>query len=254
MRLRMSLGRALVLGLSLALWSGAGIATGAEPGLADSITAGVVRTSEGFGSATVLVPSGGHVTYLVAAAPAMAGRTVEIWTRTRTTDWAAVTTRTLAADGTARYFARVAEWTGFWAKLPGEAGAGPVAVSHGRSATTSVDGSTRIRVWCEDFDAGAPGSVLVTRALAAPVGSLVTVTVCSNASTGYSWGEAAVSSGALTLVGHRAIPGPSAIGAAGSEAWTYRVTGRGAGHAVLAYSQPWTGGEKAAWLLVLRVN
>ena len=96
--------------------------------------------------------------------------------------------------------------------------------------------------------------MLVARAVGARVGSLVRVTLCSNASTGFSWSAAAVSSPQLGLIGSSYSAGPFAIGAAGAETWTFRVTGRGTGYAVLEYSRPWDGGEKAVWLLVLRVN
>lgn len=224
------------------------------PVLNDAITAGVVRGNDGFGTGTVLVPSNGYVTYLVEADPSLAGRAVEIWTRTRLTDWTRTTTRSFGSDGTARYFARVAQWTAFWAKLPDEVTT-QASVSHGRNATVSTDGSTRIRLWCDDFATEeGQASVLVARAVGARVGSLVRVTLCSNASTGFSWSAAAVSSSQLGLVGSSYSAGPFAIGSAGAETWTFRVTGRGTGYAVLEYSRPWAGGEKAVWLLVLRVN
>lgn len=249
-----SVGRAVVLGLSLGLTAGVGSVTAAEPVLADSITVGVVRTSEGFGTSTVLVPSGGYVTYLVEAYPALAGRRLEIWTRTRATDWQLTTARMLGPDGSARYFARVSEWTAFLAKLPAD-GSTPGAVSHGRNATVSADGGSLIRLWCDDFVAPEPGSsVLLTRVVNAQVDSLISVMLCSNASTGYSWTAATVSSAHLDLVSHRYSPGPFAIGSAGAETWTFRVSARGEGHAVLSYGQPWEGGDKGVWSLVLTVT
>lgn len=63
-------------------------------------------------------------------------------------------------------FARVSEWTAFWAKLPAD-GATAGAVSHGRNAIVSADGSSLIRLWCDDFAAAEPGSsVLLTRTVA----------------------------------------------------------------------------------------
>ena len=223
------------------------------PILEDAITAGVVRGSDGFGTNSVVVPSNGYVTYLVQGEPTLAGRALEIWTRTRTTDWARVTSRTFGSDGAARYHARVTEWTAFQGRIPGDVTtAGPGA--HGRIATVSADGSTRIRVDCVEVTTDDPGTVLISRAVGAPVGSLVRVTLCSNASTGFSWTPSVVSSGQLAVAGHSSAAGGSIPGAAGTETWTFRVTARGTGYAVLEYSRPWTGGEKAIWLLELRVN
>lgn len=224
------------------------------PTMSDAITAGVVRRSDGFGTSTVMVPSGGYVTYLVQGESTMSGRPLEIWTRTRATDWARVTTRTFGTDGAVRYHARISEWTGFQGRIPADVTTAGAA-THGRIATVSTDGSTTIRLWCDDFAAPSDQSgVLVSRAVGARVGSLVRVTLCSNASTGFSWSAAAVSSSQLALVGSTFRAGPFAIGSAGAETWTFRVTGGGTGYAVLAYSRPWEGGEKAIWLLVLRVN
>lgn len=223
------------------------------PVLRDAITAGVVRTGEGFGTATVIVPRNGYVTYLVAGDPTLSGRPLEIWTRTRTGEWALATTRTFGPDGVARTFARITEWTAFQGRIPGDVTSAGVG-AHGRIATVSADGSTRIRVDCVDVTTEDPGTLLVSRAVGAPIGGLVRVTLCSNPSTGFSWTPSVLSSGQLATAGHSTSPGPAIPGAAGSETWTFRVTGRGTGYAVLEYSRPWEGGEKAVWLFVLRVN
>ena len=46
---------------------------------------------------------------------------------------------------------------------------------------------------------------------------------------------------------------PAPTVAAGTETWTYEVLHAGIGHATLLYSQPWKGGEKAAWAMQLTV-
>jgi predicted secreted protein len=43
-------------------------------------------------------------------------------------------------------------------------------------------------------------------------------------------------------------------GAPGSETWSVRLTADGIGRTTLVYSQPWRGGEKAAWTLMLTVH
>jgi hypothetical protein len=104
--------------------------------LVDQIAPLVVRGNGGLGTASVIVPSGLWVTYHVRTDPVIAGEPIEILTRTRDGEWRHTTTRLTAADGTARYYARVTEWTAFKAKLGGtdEHGA---ASSHGRIATTA---------------------------------------------------------------------------------------------------------------------
>ena len=94
----------------------------------DGIAPGVNRGTTGFGTASVVVPAGTYVTFLAQTDKALAGQVVEIWTKTKTTDWAITTKRLVAADGTVHYYARVSAWTGFWAKYAS-------AVSHGRIGT-----------------------------------------------------------------------------------------------------------------------
>jgi predicted secreted protein len=246
---------ALTVALFIALVAAGGAsaaapALGSERVLRDAIAPGVVRGIDGFGTATVLVPANGYVTYLVQADPALAGRRLEIWANNGE-GWRYVTARQVAGDGTVHYFARVSAAIGLWAKLPGDATT-PDAVSHGRRAATSDEATTLIRVWCDDFAPGRPDAGgLVQRAVGARPGSLVTVVLCSNGSTGFSWAAAAIDSAHLRLVSHAYHAGPMAIGAAGAETWTFRVLAGGVGHAVLTYDRPWEGGEKATWLFVL---
>ena len=98
------------------------------PTLSDAIAAGVNRGSLGFGTSSVVLDRPGYVTYLVRLERAFAGRHVAIYTRTRTGPWTLTTGRVVAADGTVHYYRRIADWTGFWAKLDDGA-------SHGRIGT-----------------------------------------------------------------------------------------------------------------------
>lgn len=98
------------------------------PVLRDSIAAGVNRGTAGFTTASVILATPGYVTLLARLDPSFAGRTVQIWRRSRTGAWTLVTSRLVAADGTVHYFVRIGAWTGVWAKLDGGA-------SHGRIAT-----------------------------------------------------------------------------------------------------------------------
>ena len=104
--------------------------------LTDGIAPGVNRTMSGFGTASIVVPAGYYVTYLVQSDPSLAGKAVQIWTRSAASDWTLLTTRIADGNGSVHCFARVTAWTGFWAKFAGDADAG-AAVSHGRIATIS---------------------------------------------------------------------------------------------------------------------
>jgi hypothetical protein len=94
----------------------------------DSIAIGLNRGTTGFTTRSVILARPGYVTFLARLDPSFAGRTVQIWGRSRTGAWTLVTSRLVATNGTVHYFARIGTWTGFWAKLDG-------GVSHGRIAT-----------------------------------------------------------------------------------------------------------------------
>jgi predicted secreted protein len=210
--------------------------------LMDGIAPGVMHGSDGFGTSTVLVPKNGYVTYIVRTDSRLKGRAIQIWTDTGS-GWKMTTTRKVEADGSVRYFARITGRVGFWAKY---AGVKPTATSHGRLAGVSADGSTTIRLACEDL--GPTGSAVksfVSRTVAVKVGGTLRVIVCANPSTGFSWGMVALDSTHLLRVGH------TMRGA--TETWSLRLTSGGTGRSTLVYSQPWRGGEKAAWTLMLTV-
>ena len=218
--------------------------------LFDSIAPGVQRGTEGFGTATVLVPSSTYVTYLVRTDSRLAGRRVQIWTDTGS-GWQLATTRSIEADGAVHYYARVTGRIGFWAKYPGVT---PAATSHGRLAGVSSDGSVTIRLTCEDMGpTGAGVKSIASRTVAAQVGRTVRLVICSSPATGFSWGLVALDTLHLMRVGHTATA-DNAPGVAGTETWSLRPKSPGVGRATFVYSQPWRGGEKAAWTLVLTVT
>jgi predicted secreted protein len=76
----------------------------------------------------------------------------------------------------------------------------------------------------------------------------ITVTLCSNPSTGFAWERATISNpGVLGLSDQRLIQPQAAtpiVGAAGQERWQFDVR----------YNQPWDGGTNNAWSLTLRVT
>jgi len=244
--------RLTVVGLFLALGMipiAAGTASAATAALADAIAPGVMHGADGFGTATVLVPKSGYVTYLVRTDSRLKGRKIQIWTDTGS-GWKLATTRAIDADGSVHYFARVTGRIGFWAKY---AGVSPAASSHGRSAGLSSDGTTTIRISCDDIGPTGTGvRSIVNRTVAVKLNGTLRVIVCSEPATGFAWGMVALDSSHLMRVGHTIhAPGGST---AGSETWSVRLMSDGVGRATFVYSQPWRGGEKATWTLMLTVQ
>ena len=87
-------------------------------------------------------------------------------------------------------------------------------------------------------------------------GSL-TVTLCSNLTTGFQWSEVAQISDQTILqqTSHEFVP-PEAKGvegAAGKEVWTFEALKKGTTDVSMEYSRPWEGGEKATWTFDLTV-
>ncbi len=117
-------------------------------------------------------------------------------------------------------------------------------------------------VCCDEFAAqnARTGNITV------PLGEQFTVSLCSNASTGYQWNEDVPFSvnGTVVQTSHEYVEpgsqgngqgqGQNQVGEAGLEQWTF--TAQAAGETVLyfEYGQPWEGGEKATWTLVLTVT
>jgi hypothetical protein len=102
--------------------------------IGDRIAAGVNRGTSGFGTSSLVVPRGSWITVLGTTSPNLAGSIVQVWTRTKTGTWHALTSRVAAADGTIHYYARVYAWTAYQLKFAGDT-AHSAAASHGRIAT-----------------------------------------------------------------------------------------------------------------------
>ena len=109
-----------------------------------------------------------------------------------------------------------------------------------------------VELSCEDFRAqpNYSGSVQLR------IGGTLTVILCSNASTGFSWSKLAQISDRAVLmqIDHKFLPPTSdRAGAAGKEVWTFKTTNEGTSTIYLEYSQPWEGGDKAHWTFHLTV-
>ena len=91
-------------------------------------------------------------------------------------------------------------------------------------------------------------------------GSMLTVTLGSNPTTGFQWTEEAQISGteALKQVSHEFIgpesEPPPPPGTPGQEVWTFEALEEGTTTISMEYSRPWEGGEKGEWTYNLTVT
>jgi predicted secreted protein len=116
--------------------------------------------------------------------------------------------------------------------------------------------SASTTVTCDQFAAAqdATGHAAVARTVTASSGGSITVILCSNPSTGFSWEQPAFDAAKLRLERHATSEPSGLIGAAGTETWTFRVLSPGDTQVSFAYSQPWAGGEKSVWTVVLTIR
>lgn len=85
----------------------------------------------------------------------------------------------------------------------------------------------------------------------------ITVYLCSNPSTGFSWSESAVISNQSVVQQkyHEFMapeePGP---GTPGQEMWQFRALEKGTSTIEMEYSRPWEDGEEPEWTFTLTVT
>jgi predicted secreted protein len=109
-----------------------------------------------------------------------------------------------------------------------------------------------VAIDCAAFDSDSAATASVD----APAGSAVVLTVCSNASTGFTWTAASSSDPAVAVPGEWVSVAPTEPmpGAAGSQVLTIAADTAGAAVISASYDRPWEGGEKGAWTLELTIN
>jgi predicted secreted protein len=108
---------------------------------------------------------------------------------------------------------------------------------------------------CDQF--GAQKSI--TQATEVAVGDQVTVTLCSNPTTGFSWQGPDISDGVVVSLVDKSFGVPVAgsapvVGAAGSDHITLKATAKGTSTVALRYSQAWDGGTSSEWTYNLTVT
>ena len=110
-----------------------------------------------------------------------------------------------------------------------------------------------VEVSCDDFSQQNH----ITKQVKVGAGGTVTVTLCSNPTTGFEWESARISDQTvLQQTDHRFVS-PEAeglVGAAGKEVWTFKALKKGTSTVSVEYSRPWEGGEKGEWTFNLTVT
>ncbi len=131
-----------------------------------------------------------------------------------------------------------------------------IAVAFTLGACTSNSNSQNtsdVKVTCDMFQAQPKYS---TTASVSANGTL-TVTLCSNTSTGFSWtADAQISdSSVLKQTNHKTVASNNNMaGAPSQEVWTFKALENGTAKVSFTYSQPWSGGIKDAWTVNLDVT
>ncbi len=112
---------------------------------------------------------------------------------------------------------------------------------------------TSIEISCDDFGTQPH----MSKQINVTTGNTFTVTLCSNATTGFQWSESAQISDEAVVqqTGHEFVSpeNKGLVGAPGEEVWTFKALKKGTSTIALEYSRPWEGGEKGEWTLNLTV-
>ncbi len=121
-------------------------------------------------------------------------------------------------------------------------------------AACAPSAGTSVNVTCADFGNQAH----ISRQLTVPAGDTFTVTLCSNATTGFQWSESAQISDQTVVqqTGHEFVSPEKTgvVGAPGNEVWNFKALKKGTSTITLDYGRPWEGGEKGVWIFTLTVT
>jgi predicted secreted protein len=123
------------------------------------------------------------------------------------------------------------------------------------AACSSTQAADPAGATCEGF--GSTPSITQSRTIDA--GADLTVVLCSNPSTGYSWDDPVIGDPAVLEVVDRAYRAPDQgalpiVGAAGGDVLTVRGLEPGTTTLSLRYGQPWEGGAQGEWTYTLEVT
>jgi len=131
-----------------------------------------------------------------------------------------------------------------------------VAISLYLFACSPATKQGSVEASCDDFYKQAT----ISREVEVAVDGSLTVTLCSNPTTGFQWESAQISDQTiLQQTGHKFVPPeakgdkPPAPGTPSKEIWTFKALKKGTSTISMEYSQPWEGGLSGAWKFDLTV-
>ena len=129
-----------------------------------------------------------------------------------------------------------------------------VALSLGVFACSPTSKQASVEVSCDDFYEQNN----ISKEVEVAVDGSLTVTLCSNPSTGFKWESANISDqNVLKQVDYKFVSPesepPPPPGTPGQEIWTFKVIKKGTSTVSIEYSRPWEGGEKGEWTFNLTV-
>ena len=127
-----------------------------------------------------------------------------------------------------------------------------IAISLCLLACAAVAQEASIDVSCDDFMEVKH----ISQEVEIAVDGTLTVTLCSNPTTGFQWSESAQISDQTILeqTDHEFVPPEGDVpGAAGKEVWTFETLKKGTSTVSMEYSRPWESGEKGEWTFNLTV-
>jgi predicted secreted protein len=111
-----------------------------------------------------------------------------------------------------------------------------------------------VTVTCDQFSKQAN----IVQDISVKMGSRVTLSLCSNPTTGFQWSEKAQIGNPQVLeqksYKFEAPASTGMVGAPGNAVWTFEAMGLGTSTVYLEYSRNWQGGEKAVQTFKLNVT
>jgi len=128
------------------------------------------------------------------------------------------------------------------------------AISLSLFACSPTPKQASVEVSCDDF----MKLQHISEEVEVAVDSSLTVTLCSNPTTGFQWESPQITDQTvLEQVDHKLVmpesEPPPPPGTPGQEVWTFKALREGTSTISMEYSRPWEGGEKGAWKFDLTV-
>ena len=126
------------------------------------------------------------------------------------------------------------------------------AISLSLFACSPTPKQASVEVSCDDF----MKLQHISEEVEVAVGGSLTVTLCSNPTTGFQWESPQITDQTvLEQVDHKLVmpesEPPPPPGTPGQEVWTFKALKEGTSTISMEYSRPWEEGEKGEWTFVL---